>query len=421
MKYLLCSLLLALSCPLSGTAQTAADFYDESVVQDLYLDIHPNDWNNLRKNFQDNTYYPAELQWRDIRISDIGVRSRGRSSRSPLKPNLRIDFDRYEEKQKFLGLKSTMLKANNADASMMRERLTMRLFEKLEMPAPREAYARLFVNGEFFGLYNLVESIDKSFLERVFEEDSGYLYEWEPTLGGYRFEYLGEDPAVYSPVMFDPVTHEKDPNPQPIVEMVRAVNQSSDAEFVNAVSPYVDLRVFIKHIAVEAYMAEYDGMLGDHGMNNFHVYRFAGASRHTFVPWDKDLTLIGIERDLLQGVEQNVLARRLMNIPEYRNLFFETVAKAAEIMGGPDGFMEENIGRFQSQIQDFARKDPYKQCALAGEMRTCGAAEFDADVEYVRSFAQRRKDFVVEQLKSLGYDVGAEASGRESSRSLRRK
>ncbi len=414
MKRLCRFLAIVLVCCLTLTAQTAAEFYDDSVIQDLYLDIHPNDWNNLKLNFQDNTYYPAELQWKDIRIADIGVRSRGRSSRSPLKPNLRIDFDRYEEKQKFLGLKSTMLKANNADASMMRERVTMRLFERLEMPAPRETYARLFVNGEFFGLYNLVESIDKSFLERVFGEDSGHLYEWEPTLEGYRFEYLGEDPAFYSPLMFDPVTHEKDPDPQPIVEMVRAINQSSDAEFVNAVSPFVDLRTLVKHVAVEAYMAEYDGVLGDHGMNNFHIYRFAGSSLHTFIPWDKDLTFIFVERDLLQGAEQNVLVRRLLNVPEYRNLFLETVAKAAEIMGGPGGLMEETINRFHSQIQDVARTDPYKQCAVNGEMRVCGATEFDADVEYVRSFAQSRKDIVEAQLKELGYSPPAPAASSNS-------
>ena len=421
MKYLYFCIAVASMFCLPVAAQTASDFYDDSVVQDLYLDIHPNDWSNLRMNFQDNTYYPAELQWRDIRITDIGVRSRGRSSRSPLKPNLRIDFDRFEEKQKFLGLKSTMLKANNADASMMRERLTMRLFERLEMPAPRETYARLFINGEFFGLYNLVESIDKSFLERVFKEDSGYLYEWEPALAGYRFEYLGEDPAIYSPVMFDPVTHEKDPDPRPIVDMVRAINQSSDAELVNAISPFLDLRTFVKHIAVQAYMAEYDGVLGDHGMNNFHVYRFAGASLHTLMPWDADLTFIHIERDLLQNVEQNVLARKLLNVPEYRNLFLETVARAAEIMGGPGGLMEETINRFQSQIQDIARADPYKQCAVAGEMRSCGAAEFDADVEYVRSFAQQRKDFVVGQLHALGYSLPAGAGVLAGSRFSGRK
>ena len=234
-----------------GSAQAVADFYDPGTIQDLYLDVHPSDWAKLRENVQDNTYYPAQFRWRDITLPDVGIRQRGRSSRSPIKPNLRIDFDRFEEKQKFLGLKSTVLKANNADASMMKERISMILFDRLGIPTPREAFARLYINGEFFGFFNLIESIDKDFLQRVYNEDAGYLYEWKPKDRGYHFEFLGDDPAAYSPLMFDPVTHEKDPDPQPIVDMVRAINQSSDAEFIDVVSRYIDAKQFLKHVAAE--------------------------------------------------------------------------------------------------------------------------------------------------------------------------
>jgi len=38
---------------------------------------------------------------------------------------------------------------------------------------------------------------------------------------------------------------------------------------------YLDLHLFLTHIAVETYVADYDCILGDvFGMNNFHFYRF---------------------------------------------------------------------------------------------------------------------------------------------------
>ena len=55
-------------------------------------------------------------------VRNVGIRSRGMGSRSGIKPGLRVDFDRYTTDQKFLGLKSFILRNNTQDASNMRER-----------------------------------------------------------------------------------------------------------------------------------------------------------------------------------------------------------------------------------------------------------------------------------------------------------
>jgi spore coat protein CotH len=400
---------IALAGPCAG--QTAADFYSDSVLHEIHLDVHPNDWRQLQENYLDNTYYPANFRWRDISIPDVGIRSRGRGSRSPLKPNLRVDFNRFEDGQKFLGLKSFNLKANNQDASMMRERISMLLFDRMGIATPREAYARVFVNGTFFGLYNIVESIDKDFLKRVFGEDEGYLYEWKPfgVDPGYRFQYLGPEPELYSPAMFDPVTHEKDPDPKPLVEMIAAINQSSDAEFVDAVGAYLDLARFTRFIAVEAYLAEHDGVLGDtFGMNNFHFYRFTGGKRHIFIPWDKDNSFDHPLREITTGVNDNVLSRRLLAIPEYRQLFLSAVLEASTMMGGAEGLIEQSISRFYEQMGEAARQDPYKQCPVIGNP-SCGPAEFEAGVAYLREFAQVRGEEVIRQAYERGYIPPASA------------
>ena len=90
--------------------------------------MHSQDWEKLKQNFQENTYYPADLQWNGQTVRNSGIRSRGLGSRSATKPGLRVDFDRYSSDQTFLGLKSVVLDNLTQDKSGVRESVTMRLY-----------------------------------------------------------------------------------------------------------------------------------------------------------------------------------------------------------------------------------------------------------------------------------------------------
>src|SRR5262249_35024514 len=151
------------------------------------------------------------------------------------------------------------------------ERVVMEVFSKLGIPAPREVSATVYVNGDYYGVYTVLETINKAFLQRTVGEDGGYLYEYQDT-DRYHFEYLGDDPALYSPRFFDPKTHENNPKPLPLVAMIRTMNTVSDDDFAKAMAPYISLSGFMKHLAIEDFMAETDGILS--GMNNFYLYRF---------------------------------------------------------------------------------------------------------------------------------------------------
>jgi len=62
---------------------------------------------------------------------------------------------------------------------MIKERLTMLLFQRLGLPASREAHTLLYINGRHAGVYVIGESIDQRYLQRHFGEDDGYLYKYE--------------------------------------------------------------------------------------------------------------------------------------------------------------------------------------------------------------------------------------------------
>ena len=176
--------LLALAA-LPAAAQTTTDeLFSKASLQRIDLELHSADWAKLKENFQTNTFYPADFKIGGQTVFNVGIRSRGRGSRNANKPGLKIDFDRYSINQKFLGLKSLVLDNLTQDPSGIHETVSMAFYERLGIPTPRETHVRLYVRGEYIGLYALVESVDKQFLARtygVIENDTqndGWLYEF---------------------------------------------------------------------------------------------------------------------------------------------------------------------------------------------------------------------------------------------------
>jgi hypothetical protein len=121
-----------------------------------------------------------------------------------------------------------------------------------------------------YGVYTLVEGVDKDFLKRVFGDNDGYLFSYEWAFP-YFFSDRGTDTAAYVPSPFSPETHEDDPEPQAIVELVQAINHSTN--FASDVNTYLDVKKFVRHVAVENFLADRDDFNGDYGMANFFLYR----------------------------------------------------------------------------------------------------------------------------------------------------
>ncbi len=388
--------MLTLGC-WNAAAQTADNLFDDSFLHEVRITINPNDWQALKTHFFENTYYQCDVQFDGVLVRDVGIRSRGAGSRSPVKPGLRVDFDRYLPDQEFLNLKSVVLDNMLQDPSFIREHLSMLLFRRMGLPAPREAFARFYINGEYSGLYSIVESVDKRFLTRNFRENDGYLYHYEWN-GPYRFEYLGADLAKYVPLPFEPRTHEKDGDHRPLEAMIRTMNQATDSDFVRAMSEYLDLKIFMTHVGIENFLAEPDGILGSRGLANFDLYRFERKNLHQFIAWDKDLTMTDVEFPILRNVSDDVLMRRAWAAPELQQVYLEALFLS---VAASDGWMVPEASRAYTQI---------RQAALEDRVKPGSNADFEAEVVRLMDFAARRRDYVLRELASAGLVARLEAS-----------
>lgn len=381
----------------------ADPFFDDTVLHEVRLAINSKDWATLKENFQANDYYPCDFRWRGQALRNVGIRSRGTGSRSGVKPGLRVDFDRYKSNQQFLGLKSFVLRNNVQDETNLHERLSMLMFRRMGAHAPREAHTRLFVNEEYAGLFTIVESIDKTFLRRTVGTDSGYLFEYDYPLDGppYYFEDRGADPSRYVPVPFKPETHEDDPRPEFIARWVQAVNQSSDATFRSQAGEYIDFDQLFRHFAVEVFMGDYDGFIGNWGMNNFYAYRFDGQTRFVLFPWDKSEALraeptSSIFHNLndVPESQRNRLVARALAFPDLYNRYLDIMQAIAQsaaepLADDPRGWLERELEREYLQIREAALTDPQKP--FSNET-------FETAIAGVREFVRRRPGEVLAQV-----------------------
>jgi uncharacterized protein (TIGR03437 family) len=420
-KQLLLVTLFGVQATALAQTPTTADLFDGSVLHEVRVTMSDYAWQALKSDYlTDAVFIVDTFQWKGAggltaSVGNFQMHNRGHGSRSPIKPGLHLTFDAIVKGQTFLGLSSLELKPSTQDESLLHERLSMLLFGRMGIPCSREVHSRFYVNGEYIGVYLLVEYPDTEFLTRIFNENTGYEYnyapgDWQGILNaGYHFEYLGPDLSKYAsatiPTPFSPQTHTNAPDTVTLEGMIRTINQEPDATFLSAMAPYLDLKLFLRHIAVETYLADFDCILGEYfGMNNFHFYRFVNKQLSQFIPWDKDNAFTATVRPVLENANQNVLMRRLMAIPEYKQYYFEALVKTA-MTAVAGGWLQQEATREYNQIQQAAYDDKNKTYLDYGILVPSSNDQFDAAAAFVVAFAPLRTQFVMRDIVTQGYQL----------------
>ncbi|HEX6974081.1 MAG TPA: CotH kinase family protein, partial [Vicinamibacterales bacterium] len=225
-------------------------------------------------------------------------------------------------------------------------------------------------------------------------------YAWKDA---YAFDYLGDDLRIYAE-LFEAKTHETDAPTVlygPLEQLFRTFNTVSDSQFEREVGRLLDLQQFAKHLAVENFIAEYDGFLGSWGPNNFYLYRLQNREVSQVLPWDKDMAFWDIRYDIFQNIESNVLAQRALQVPSVYRTYVETLIACARAAAEPEnedsttGWLEAETYRTIQQIHDAGLED---------ENKRFGNERFDDELIKVLDFARQRGPYVLrEASKALAH------------------
>ena len=370
-------------------AQTADDLFDPNTLQDIQLFMAARDLQTLRAHVLEDTYYVADIQYRGLRVRNIGIRSRGNTSRNEKKPSFRLDFNRYTTKGTFLGLTALVLDNSVQDPSLIRERIAMAFFARIGVQAPRESYARVFINGDYLGVYTIVEALDAHFMAQL-ADSAGYLFQFRLAETKYFGEDLGNDFQPYS-VKFERQNHDKDAETlvyTALREMLRQINGPNDGAYRGMVEKYFDLSQFMTHVAIETFLSQEDGFLGIHGMNNFFLYRQGSSNQHRIGPWDQDKVFASIDSGIFERADENIWFRRAIAIPELRSQYLSALERCARSAVEDDWLMQQIVDS-AALVQAAVRADRNKPSSND---------EFDDAIEFFKEFAKKRSAFVLREV-----------------------
>lgn len=170
----------------SGNFAYIDTVFNKEKVTEIDLEINEDIWNSLLENAIDEEYVNANITVNGTKYNNVGIRAKGNSSLSMVasddttdRYSFKVKFDEYVDGQTLDGLSKIALNNIMSDATYMKEYLSYDLLQKMGVPTPAFAFTNIKVNGEEWGLYFAVESIEEEFIERNYGSLSGNLYKPE--------------------------------------------------------------------------------------------------------------------------------------------------------------------------------------------------------------------------------------------------
>jgi spore coat protein H len=289
------------------------------------------------------TYFRADLTVDGQTLPQVGLRKKGfLGSLSQEKPSLKVKLDEYVDGQELGGLDKLTFNNSQQDASFLRQCLAYDLFRDAGVPAPRCSFAHLTVNGEDLGLFVHVESLDKQFLEKNFDDPEGLFY--EGTLSDFRPEFEGT---------FDLKTDDVVDDRSHLDALVDALADPDDAGLMDRLEPLVDLDAFATFWAMEVLTRHWDGYASN--TNNFYLYDDPTTGRFQFVPWGVDGTfspnplLPSGEAPPVSVFATGVLARRLYLHPDGQDDYLARLRELLDSVWDEDAILA-SLDRYDEVI-----------------------------------------------------------------------
>ncbi len=316
-----------------------------------------------------------------------------------------------KNKRKLYGVRGFALKYTRGDSTWVREPYSYKLLRDFGIPAPRTTYANLqleitgYTNVNY-GLFEVVESIDKTFCERVFGQES-YLYKCLITANGPASLRLTKfygwdddydknvsigvekmDPAnlteaaswdindwptdptrlqVYRP-RYDIVWKDSVDNARSALDdFIMNLHAHNGSFFEDWIESAFDVDGFLKVLAVDTLLGQWDSYFMN--FNNYYLYYHPREQRFVYIPYDYDGCMLdqGImdvssgnipitNRSVTNWTSTNaILINKILAVQKYRQQYYDNVRRLISEPGlynWPD--MRATMEELQALIEPYA-------------------------------------------------------------------
>lgn len=299
------------------------DLFDASRAHSIGLTFRDEDYQRLLDSFWEEgekEFLEADLTIDGVTVPSVGIRLKGNSTlqgitrngqsrqggfgggrgggrngggRASLKaeepetlPWL-IRFDEFVDGRRYQGHREIAVRVGGmgGGAAVLNEAVALNVLAAAGEVTQRYAYTSFTVNGRPTTARLVVEHPDENFADSIGE--SGVLYK---SLATSQFTDQGDDPTEYADD-FKQINKKGSQDLQPVIDLVRWVNSSSDAEFDAGLDEHVDVESFARYVATQNLLVNFDDMAGPG--RNYYLWYDLSAKRFSVVGWDYNLTFSG--------------------------------------------------------------------------------------------------------------------------------
>ena len=418
---LLLLLLLPLLLPFRAAAQnTDGDWlFGSNTLHTVELTFDdPNYWDSLTTNYDLGANVAAHMTVDNVAYQIVGVQFKGNSSyNGPSdKKSFKIDVNAYYTGQRIDGEKKFNLNNCFKDPSFLREKLFLDHLNAIGAAAPRCTYAKLYLNGSYWGLYTLVEGVDKTFLDNRFNDDTGNLFKGDPT-GDLR--WYGTDQASYY-THYELHTNETQNDWSDLVHAVDVINNTPDADLTDSIHARFKTQKMLRAWAANNLFVNLDSYLGSG--HNYYLYHDSASLEWRWITWDVNEAFGNFTMGLSQTQLTN-LPLAFVGSPGNRPLYerswadatlhSEYITELCDLVSLTDTVLfRQRADSLRNVIADAVHTDTHKFYSNA---------QFDQNVEQpvndgtftfpgVLAFLRARIDFVTNALLAEGCTVGMGAT-----------
>lgn len=288
-------LLVLLTLPMFLQAQ---GLYDIPTVRSIYIDFENPNYDAILKAgwLQESGHRElATLTMDGTTYDSVAIRYKGNSTfavprdqNNPKIP-LNIDMDDYIDQQDLLGFDKIKLANGFFDPTMVREVLAYTIYRRY-MPASLANHMKVYVEGNYLGMYVNTESVNKDFLKKHFDYKKGVLFKCDPQAQfGSNDPWLEPDLKWYGP---DSATYysrydlKTDNGWTELLHLIDVLNHDPDS-----LPTVLNIDRAMWYLAVSTVIANYDTYNGVY-IHNYYLYKHKNGL-FQMIPWDLSESFIG--------------------------------------------------------------------------------------------------------------------------------
>lgn len=169
-----------------NNASGQSEFYNVDKIQDVSINFSQTNWRYILDSLRYNgdELLSAEMNINGKVFNNAGVRYRDARSFTPggRRNGLFVKISTTDANVTYEGVKAIDLSSALRDPSMVREVAGYEIARDY-MTAPGANYARVNINGEYYGLFVNVEVVDEAFVKNRFNMDADGIFYSNPNTG----------------------------------------------------------------------------------------------------------------------------------------------------------------------------------------------------------------------------------------------